>query len=371
MTQPETPRVQPARGLSDLTAYRVPRPNKPIDLYLDGNEGVAPPAALLDIAHELGPEVLRRYPSKGELEAQLAAEFGVDAAQVLVTAGGDDALDRACRAVLEPGRELVLPVPTFEMLERYPRLVGATTVPVPWDVPAFPIAGVLDALRDATGAIAIVSPNNPTGAVATTADLEALSAAAPHVLLLVDLAYVEFADVDLTAAALRLPNAVVVRTFSKAWGLAGLRVGYAIGPPRIIDWLRAVGGPYPTSGLSLAIASRRLSTGAADMRAFIERVRVERAALSSLLIECGAAPVPSQANFVLGRFGDARLVQAALADMGIAVRAFPDRPTLHDALRITCPGRADAFERLCDALRTTAAQTPAAFDKTALEETRQ
>ncbi len=343
--------VRPAAGVAGLTAYTTPASPGAIDLRLDGNEGVAPPAELLREMADLSPEILRRYPAARELEAQLGAYYGLPREQVIVTAGADDALDRACRATLGPKRELILPIPTFEMLERYPRLVGASVVSVPWPGGAYPTAAVRQAISERTGAIAVVTPNNPTGAVATVADLQALSAAAPQALLIVDLAYGEYAEEDLTAAVLALPNAIAVRTFSKAWGLAGLRVGYALGPAAIIALLRAVGGPYPTSGLSLLLAGRRLATGVAAMRANVAQVRRQRVELCEFLRARGVDVLPSQGNFVFARFKDASRVWNGLAATGILVRSFPGRPGLADALRITCPGEPAAMTRLMQALR--------------------
>ncbi len=170
---------------------------------------------------------------------------------MLVTAGGDDAIDRACRAVLAEGRTLVLPEPTFEMIARYARLAGAEVVEVPWGDGAYPADAVLAALdaRDRRWS-PWSAPTTPPGGVATAEDLRRV-AAAPQALMLVDLAYVEFGDDALFRAALALPNAVVIRTLSKAWGLAGLRVGYAVGHAALIGWLRAGGGPYAVSGPSL------------------------------------------------------------------------------------------------------------------------
>lgn len=354
-------RPQPANGVARVTPYSVAPVDSRIDLRLDGNEGVLPPPALLDVVSELGPRALRDYPHATDLEAVLAKRFDVDPRRVVVTAGADDALDRCCRAGVGPGRGIVLPIPTFEMLERYPRLVGARITTVAWPTGPFPVAAVLDRVRPATAAIAVVTPNNPTGAVATADDLHRLAAAAPGVLLIVDLAYAEFADDDLMPTVLSLPNAVAVRTLSKAWGLAGLRVGYAVAPAGIADWLRAAGSPYPTSGLSIAIAIRRLQTGADEMQKFVGRIRDERGRLAELLAGYGAKPLASQANFVFARFADAERVRADLAAAGIAVRCFAARPGLEDALRITCPGEATAFERLCTALTTSAQKTPTAF----------
>jgi HAD superfamily hydrolase (TIGR01548 family) len=354
--------MEPAPLVRTVRAYHVPRAGAPIDLPLDGNEGVAPPAAVLAAFAAEGPEALRRYPDARVLEAVLAARLGVAPAQVVATAGGDDALERACRAVLAPGRELVLPLPTFEMLDRFGRMAGADVVPVPWPGPRYPTEAVIAAVTPRTAAIAVVSPNNPTGAVATAADLARLSAAAPRALLLVDLAYVEFADEDLTAAALALPNAAVFRTLSKAWGLAGLRVGYAAGPEPFIGWLRAVGLPYAVSRPATQMAAARLADGDEAIRPFLEDVRRERAALSATLAACGAAPAPSQANFVFARHPAPDWIRDALAGLGIGVRIFPGKEHLDDALRISCPGEPAALARVEHALRTALRPQALLFD---------
>jgi histidinol-phosphate aminotransferase len=362
MREPDTARPRPIAALADLAPYRIPPPVAPVDLRLDGNEGPIPPAGLLDDLEAAGPEILRRYPDPRPLETLLAARLGLPPDRVLATAGADDALDRACRAFLGPGREIVLPRPSFEMIERFARIAGAEPVRVPWPDGPFPTDEAIARIGPRTGAVAIVSPNNPTGAVATAADLRRLSETAPHAVLLVDLAYVEFADEDLTATALALPNALVFRTLSKAWGLAGLRVGYVAGPADLIAPLRAAGLPFAVSGTSLLLAAARLDRGDADVRAFVSRVRDERSRLAALLDRLGARALPSQANFVLARFADASRARDALAGFGIAVRGFPGRPGLDDALRITCPGDDGAFGRLAHALETAFAPEAILFD---------
>ncbi len=353
--------LRPVAALAGVAPYAIPERPASIDLRLDGNEGAVCDAELLAVMAGLGPGLLREYPSSRELEEKLAERFSLEPQRVLVTAGGDDALDRACRATLEPGREFILPVPTFEMLERYASLAGAEVRTVPWLDGPYPTERVATTASPATGAIAVITPNNPTGAVATAADLQQLSTAAPRALLLVDLAYTEFADDDLTGTVLDLPNAIAVRTFSKAWGLAGLRVGYALGSAAVMDWLRAAGSPYPTSGLSLALATRGLESGERRMQAFVARVRAERTELTTLLESWGSSVVPSQANFVLARFQGARRVWEGLRQSGIAVRRFPSNGALSNALRITCPGEMAAFDRLCAALADIHFAAPASF----------
>ena len=350
MTMTANVALRPAPRLLGFDPYVSPAPPYRVDIWLNGNEGLAPPTDLMRRIDQAA-DLLRRYPSISALEAQIAERHGVAREHVLVTAGADDAIFRACMALLAAGRELILPVPTFEMIERYARLAGGCIVTTPWLSATYPTDAVLAAVTRDTALVAVVSPNNPTGAVATADDLRRLSRAAASALLLVDLAYSEFADIDLTAAALALPNALVTRTFSKAWGLAGLRVGYAIGPSEVIHWLRCVGNPYAVSGLSAALAQAWLAIGESELRAFVARVRQERAELTALLAQLGAEPLQSEANFVLARFKDAYRVWDGLAQRGIAVRRFADHSLLSDHLRITCPGQSALFRRLSEALR--------------------
>lgn len=333
-----------------LAPYERPVLAPDIDLRLDGSEGPPQPELLALARAAMESDGLRRYPDARALEASLAARHGVAPERVLVTAGADEALDRACRSFLRNGRSIVCPVPTFEMIERYADLAGSRRLEVPWPAGAFPTEAVLARVEKATGLITLVSPNNPTGACATRADLERLERGAGDAVLLLDAAYGEFADLDLTSAAIEGGRALVVRTLSKAWGLAGLRVGYSVGPAPLVAAMRAAGGPYPVAGPALRIALAWLETGEAAMRGLVARVRVERAVLRDRLERLGAEALPSQANFVLARFVDAGKVQAGLAAHGIAVRAFPGRPLLTGSLRITCPGASASFERLLSAL---------------------
>jgi len=337
--------------------YAVPRATAPIDLYLDSNEGARPAAGLLECVDPVN--ALRRYPDTAPLEGLLANKLGIGADRVLVTAGGDDAIDRLCRVWLDPMAKLVLPMPCFEMVPRYARLTGADIIEVPWATDAFPVEDALAVFDPAV--IVITSPNNPTGAVVTVDELRRLSEEAPNALLLVDLAYAEFADDDLTAAALELDNAVVIRTLSKAWGLAGLRVGYALGSPENIARMRAVGPPYAVSGISLSVAIAALGQ-VSSMTTYVSSVRREREALQSVLSDLGAAPRRSQGNFVFAKVSNPLWIRDALAGLGIAIRAFPGRPGLERAIRVTCPGDQPVFERLEGALRAALAPQALLFD---------
>jgi histidinol-phosphate aminotransferase len=351
--------LQPGPNVAAVTAYAPSRHPAPCDIDLAGSEGPSDPVF---IARALGavPDAARRYPDASRLAAKLAVRFGIGSEQVLVTAGADDALERACRAILGPDRDAILTSPTFEMLPRYVALAGATAVAVAWPEGAFPVAAVIASATPRTALIAIVSPNNPTGAVLSIDKLRRLHDAVPTALILLDLVYVDFADLDLTNAALELPRVLVVRTFSKAWGLAGLRVGYALGPADVIGWMRAAGSPYPVSGPSLAVATLALSERETAVTIHVTAVRAMRARLTTLLQSFDLAPSPSEANFVCIATPSAAWLRDVLAGFGIAVRLLPGTDV--DRVRITCPGDEVAFARVEMALRAALQPQAILFD---------
>ncbi len=344
-SNPPVPRVVPS------SAYARPK-IVPGRLRLDSNEGARPDAVVLDAVPDAGPDLLRRYPDASPLEATLAHRFGLAPESVFVSAGADEAIDRACRAFLEPGSRLVMPDPSFDMFERSARLACADISAIPWPDGPFPLAAFTAAIDDRTRVIAMVTPNNPTGGAATRADFErVVEAAGDSALVALDHAYVEYADEDLTSRALELPNVVVLRTLSKAWGLAGCRVGYSLGHPEVIGAMRAAGQPYSVSAPSIALALEQLRRGEAVMRAHVQRVRWERGRLTEILRELGTRPSASQTNFVTLDCGDrAATVKERLAERDVAVRTFP-RPDLAGIVRITLPGSETDFETLAAALR--------------------
>jgi len=355
MTAATTILQGPVSRIDPATAYRRPA-SVPGLLRLDSNEGVLPSPALLGDLANADPELLRRYPDVSALETALATRVGVAPERLLVTAGADEGIDRACRAFLEPGRTILLPDPSFDMFDCSAMLAGGELVRVAWWDDGFPIDAFVGRIDTRTSVVAIVSPNNPTGSVATLADVRRLAAAAPGALVILDHVYVEYADEDLTAAVLDLPNILVLRTFSKAWGLAGCRVGYAIGSPYVVAVLRAAGGPYTVAAPSVALALSQLERGVEPLRAHVARVREERRLLSARLAAAGLLPRPSQANFVLVECGPrAESIRAGLAARGVLVRDFHHRRGLETALRITLPGNAADFERLKSALEGTLA----------------
>ena len=343
----------PADFLDDVTLYSVPKAPAPTDLKLDANEGVAPPSSLYAKLSEPGAENMNRYVSSAKLEAMIAERMGLSAGQVLVTAGADDAIMRACRVYLHARREMILPQPSFDMFTNFTHLAEGYITDVLWKDDDFPTEDVIAAVSENTGIITVTSPNNPTGCVAQAEDIRRIGRAAPDSLLLVDLAYTHFADEDLSKSVFALPNALAAFTFSKAWGMAGLRVGFVAGPEKLVRPLRSAGLPYPASSLSLALAQKWFVDGRDHVAQYVAQAKSERERLEKLLYELGAKPTKSQANFVFARFKDPLWIRDAMGGFGIAVRYIPRREDITGGVRIGCPGNEKDFSRLTHAMKTT------------------
>ena len=341
----------PVPGLEGLRPYALPPRPPQIDLHLDLNEGRAPSDAIMRTLAAITPAQARLYESPTALEARIAERWAIDPNRVVVTAGADQAIEATCRAYLAPGRRLLVHTPSFEMIPRSAKLTGGALDHVTWLDGAFPLDDYLAAIAPDTSICTVVTPNNPTGGVLTLDQLRTLAdrAAVHGAILLVDLAYAEFADEDPQPALSDLPNCVFLRTFSKAFGLAGLRIGYAVAEPAIADALRTVVGPFPVSTPATLAAATALDHPEATA-AFTARVRTERDELTRLLTQNGVAANPSQGNFVLARTPDPVALRDALADRGIAVRVWPGREHLTDTVRIALPGDEADFARLTAAL---------------------
>lgn len=356
----KNPEPTPNSWLS-ATPYKVPRHPAPISVKLDSNEGKKLPASITNCLEEITPEILSRYPKPSILESVLAQQLGIGKDRVLLTAGGDEGLMRMCRAFLGPGRSIVFPEPSFEMIRRFAESTLANVRSVPYSTEGYPIDDVIAACDHTTSIITVVSPNNPTGDVITSNDLLRLTKEVPQAMIMLDLAYVEFAEDDLTTLALTRPNVLIFRTFSKAFGLAGLRVGYVLGQKKWITLLRSVGLPYPVSQTALHLAKASLRFGE-ERKKTIANLIAFRQAIANSCFDAQIQTRPSQGNFVFARVSDGMWWRDAMAGLGIGIRAWPNHPSLKNAIRISCPATTKDTERVCFAIQTIAKPQAVIFD---------
>ncbi|MEI6106744.1 MAG: histidinol-phosphate transaminase [Opitutae bacterium] len=307
-------------------------------VWLDANENPQTPAAALPGATpslsnraQEGGLNLNRYPEPqpADLVAQLAALYGVTPAQVLVTRGSDEGIDLLLRTFCRAGQDAILITPpTYGMYVVAAGIQGARTVTVPLlraQNFALDTAAVLQAVTPAVKLVFLCSPNNPTGGLLDRAAVQSLvTALAGRAVVVVDEAYVDFADQPSLAREITArPNLVILRTLSKAYGLAGARVGTTIADPAVIAVLQKVIAPYPIPAPVLTAALAALTpAGLAAARTSVTTLVAERRRLTAAL---GRLPAikrvwPSDANFLLVEVADAARTMAAGRAAGVVWR---------------------------------------------------
>jgi histidinol-phosphate aminotransferase len=240
---------------------------------------------------------------------------------MLLTNGVDDALRLLMEVFIEPGDSVLVPEPTFSMYRFFSQVAGARIVSVRYDEAMnFPLEETLRELARSPHILFIANPNNPTGTLLEETALKRILDAAPRTLVLVDEAYFDFAGITALPWIRRRPNLVVSRTFSKAEGLAALRLGALFARADVIAGMRRAFTPYPVNSLAL-VAAEAARSDRKFLRAYIDDVLESRAQLARGLEQLGARVFPSGANFVLADFGPggSRLVKR-LARRGILVR---------------------------------------------------
>jgi histidinol-phosphate aminotransferase len=336
-------------AVRNLPAYHPPLGGRD-GLRLDFNENtVGCSLRVLERLRSLDTEYLARYPEREPAEWAVAEFLGATPSQTLLTNGVDEAIHLLCETYLEPDDEVLIVVPTYAMYKIYAAATGARVIEIPaGDNFQFPTQAVIDRITSRTRLIAVANPNNPTGTLASCEDLLRIARSAPEAAILIDEAYFEFCGQTMLDFREDVPNLFVARTFSKAYGLAGLRIGVLIGPAEQMRLIRLAGSPYSVNAVALAC----LPDALADqefIQQYVADVCKGRTRLQHLLHSNRIAFWPSQANFVLARFNLPHLPQA-MRQRGILVR---DRSTdygCEGCVRITLGPRAHT-DRLLAALQ--------------------
>ena len=308
-------------------------------LRLDFNENTdAPSPRIAEVLKKIATSELTKYPERAPSERLIAEFFRLTDDQVLLTNGVDEAIHLLCETYLEPGDEVLIVVPTFSMYEIYAQSTGAKVTAIqanPERGFRFPVEMVLSSITGRTRMIAVASPNNPTGTVASRTDLLRITDAAPAAAVVVDEAYYDFWGETVLDATARFPNLFVTRTFSKAYGLAGLRIGALAGNSMQMPMLRKVASPYNVNGIALACLPHAL----ADREFLAEYVRQVLQGRARLMIQLTCHGVPywiSQANFVLASIGPMhKEFVAEMRKRGILVRDRNNDPGCQGCVRMT------------------------------------
>jgi histidinol-phosphate aminotransferase len=346
--------LEARKAVRELKQYQPPLGGR-CGLRLDFNEntgGCSP--RVLERLQRTKPDELACYPEREPVEREVASFLGLQPEQVLLTNGVDEAIHLVCEAYLEPEDDALIVVPTFAMYQICAAATGARVISIPAGEDfSFPTAKLMAyATAPKTRLIAIANPNNPTGAVASAEDLLLIARSAPQAAVLVDEAYFEFYGESLLEYAGKVQNLFIARTFSKAYGMASLRVGLLAGPAEQVQNLRRSCSPYNVNGVALAC----LPAALADqeyVRKYVAEVQWSRSRLEKEFRGLGISFWPSQANFVLARIGarHADFVRGMRA-RGILVRDRSSDYGCDGCVRITAGWR-EHTERFLGALRET------------------
>ncbi len=342
------------RGISLYAPDRTPCA---IDLSDNTNLWGVPPGAARAVRETLGSSITSYPPPyTSDLKNMLASYLGVSSNMIVTGCGSDDVLDSAIRAFAEPGDTIAFPDPSFAMIPIFARMNGLETAPVPLVDGRDIDAGAMLATR--ARIIYLCSPNNPTSTAFDVSAIERIVERAPGLVIL-DEAYAEFAARNGLALLEHRDRLLITRTMSKAFGLAGLRIGYATGAPALVAEVEKSRGPYKVNALAERAATTALAEDLPWVRKHVTELQANRARLAAELAAIGLEPLESAANFLFVPAARASELARGLRDRGIAVRPFTDLPRsiarFNDAsgaaLRITV-GPWEMMEPLLAALAT-------------------
>jgi histidinol-phosphate aminotransferase len=340
------PKIPVRRAALGLAPYDAPEEGRATKLRLDFNENTVgcSPAVLRALSH-ITAEQMAIYPEYQATTKRLARFFRVRPEEMHLTNGIDDALHLISDTFIDDGDTVLVAEPTFDMYRFFAELAGARVTALHYDKQMnFPVEGVIRELRRPPKrrprVLYIANPNNPTGTLVQPKDLRRILLAGPRTLVLIDEAYFDFAGVTILPWIRRYPNLLVARTFSKAAGLAALRLGCLFARTEILSVMRRACTPYPVNTAALVAAEASIRDGRFH-RNYTREVLRSRALLEKGLTRLGGRVYPSAANFVLADFGPGthRMV-AALRRKGILIRERKDFPR-EGFVRISAGTRAE------------------------------
>lgn len=350
-TSATTATVKPRRLVLEMPEYHPPLAGR-TTLRLDFNENTySPTPRVLDRLKQITAQGLTKYPEREPVERKVAEHLGLAPSKLLLTNAVDEGIHLVCCTFLEENDEALIVTPSFFMYDVSIGLMTRHLVKVQSDATLeFPFERVLAAITERTKLIIVASPNNPTGATASRAQLLAIANAAPNAVVMIDEAYYHFHGETVLNDIATTPNLLIARTFSKAYGLANLRIGLLASSPEIISYLRKVSSPYNVNGVALACLEVAIEDDA-YIKWYVDEINVGRERVMAGLSELGVGYFPSAANFVLMKIGPLhKELVAAMRERGVLLRDRSADPRCDGYVRITV-GVGNQVTRGLEALR--------------------
>jgi histidinol-phosphate aminotransferase len=317
--------LQPNLAVQNMRPYSPPSQGRADKMRLDFNENTVgcSPQVIAAIETAIDPNSMSMYPEYSQAKSKIAEFFSVEPQQLVFTNGTDEAISLIVNTFIEAGEELVVVQPSYAMYRFYGELGGAKVTEVNFeraDDLGFPLAKLLATINQNTAAIFLANPNNPTGTPISRNEIVQVLQAAPNSVVLIDEAYVEFADVSVLDLINEFQNLFVSRTFSKAYGMAGIRFGCLFSDAQNIEWIQKAQSPYSVNVVAVAAALAAVQDEE-YLSNYVDDVRESRNFVETEFSRLGIKYFKSSGNFLLFDVGHrAKEIRDQLAAHGVLIR---------------------------------------------------
>ncbi len=344
--------INPKKSIAKVESYVPPLGGRSTKLRLDFNENtMGPSPKVVEAIKNIKPELISSYPEYESFYEKLSKYLGIKKSELIVTNASDEAIKLIMDTYVEEGDSIILPVPTFPMFRIYAGVSGAKIRNVFYNEDlSFPTDKVLSVISHDTKIVILVSPNNPTGTLIEKKDIVKVLKKAKNSIVLLDEAYTQFSRQTCIDLINEYDNLIILQTFSKAFGLAGLRIGYIVSCEANISNILKACSPYSVNAVAVLAASAALDD-TAYIKWYSGEIEKSKRYLYEELRNLGIKAYPSYANFVLAYFGSkSKKIQDALKAKGILVRDRSLDPMLDGCLRISL-GTLEQTKRLVKNLK--------------------
>lgn len=330
--------MKPLKHISSLSPYKPPTNDRTAfnGLRLDFNERNSDPVFIKKIWDEVAlKNLIHIYPEYGRIEAAIAKYCSVKNEQIQVCNGSDQGIETIFRTYSEKGSKVIIPEPTFSMFSQVASVVGNKIYSPSYDKSMdYPVKEVLAAIDEETKVVVIVTPNNPTGTSVSKEDIEKIAENAKNAVVIVDEAYFEFSGETAIDLLDRYENIVILRTFSKAFGLAGLRIGYMVSSAQNISAMKKVQSPYGVNSIAISCALGALNS-IDEMKSYVDGVKKQaKPFIEDFLSKNKIKYYKSNANLILFEVDNQQEVYRRLKERGILVRP-QSKKEISSCIRLT------------------------------------
>jgi len=346
--------IKPRKSVEKMDSYKPPLEGRRGKLRLDFNEntvGCSP--KVLEAIKNIKEEDIASYPEYSKFKKKLAENLKIEADQLMVNNATDEAIMVIIQTYIEKRDEVIIPTPTFAMFRFYAQLADAKIMEILYNANlTFPTKKVIDAITNKTKLVILCNPNNPTGTLIEKKDIVKLieKAQKTNTLVLIDEAYYQYSGMECLDLISKYDNLIIIRTFSKAYGMGGLRLGYAVSNKEIMKSLLKACSPYSVNTVAMIAASAAIDD-VDYVKWYVGEVKEAKPLLYEALKKLKIKTYPTSGNFLIAKFPKmSKEIENRLKEKGILVRDRSSYPLLKDCLRIGI-GTVNQTKQLISALK--------------------